>query len=76
MHHQWLPDRINHEKQMFSPDTLSILEAYGHQLNEIGAQGSAEVIVNLIDEGVLEGGVDQRRADGGVAIHDENPPEN
>jgi gamma-glutamyltranspeptidase/glutathione hydrolase len=72
VHHQWLPDRINYERQMFSPDTLSILEAYGHQLNEIGAQGSAEVIVNLVGEGVLEGGVDQRRADGGIAIHDEN----
>ena len=73
VHHQWLPDRINYERQMFSPDTLSILEAYGHQVNEIAAQGSAEVIVNLVEEGVLEGGVDQRRADGGIAIHDENP---
>ena len=55
MHHQWLPDQIRYEKQMFSPDTLSILEAYGHRLSETEAQGAAEVIVVLRDEGVLEG---------------------
>ena len=76
MHHQWLPDRINYEGQMFSPDTLSILEAYGHQLNPIGAQGAAEVIVVLNEEGVLEGGVDRRRPDGGAAVHDQQPSGN
>ena len=76
MHHQWLPDQIRYEKQMFSPDTLSILEAYGHRLSETEAQGAAEVIVVLRDEGVLEGGVDQRRADGGAAVHDEDPSGN
>ncbi len=71
MHHQWLPDRISYEKQMFSPDTLSLLASYGHALREVDAQGAAEVIVHLLDEGVLEGGVDQRRADGGAAVHDD-----
>ena len=71
IHHQWLPDRINYERQMFSPDTLSLLESYGHSLHEIGAQGAAEVIVHLADEGVLEGGVDRRRPDGGAAVHDD-----
>lgn len=76
MHHQWLPDQIRYEKQMFSPDTLSILEAYGHRLSETEAQGAAEVIVVLRDEGVLEGGVDRRRPDGGAAVHDEDPSGN
>ncbi len=34
IHHQWLPDRINYEHQMFSPDTLNILTWLGHELNE------------------------------------------
>ena len=76
VHHQWLPDRINYEKQQFSPDTLAILESYGHRLNEIAAQGAAEVIVHLADEGVLEGGIDRRSPDGGAAVHDEDPSGN
>ncbi len=30
-HHQWLPDRIIYEPFAFSPDTLSLLRAMGHQ---------------------------------------------
>lgn len=71
IHHQWLPDRINHERQEFSPDTLSLLERYGHTLNETTAQGAAEVILHRADEGVLEGGVDRRAPDGGAGVHDE-----
>lgn len=74
IHHQWLPDRINFERQQFSPDTISLLESYGHSVNEIAGQGAAEVIVHLADEGVLEAGVDQRAPDGGAAVHDEGPP--
>lgn len=74
IHHQWLPDRINYERQQFSPDTISLLQGYGHSVNEIAGQGAAEVIVHLVDEGVLEAGVDQRAPDGGAAVHDEGPP--
>ena len=73
MHHQWLPDRINYERQKFSPDSLRLLEARGHTLNEIAGQGAAEVIVVTAD-GVLEGGVDQRPPDGGAGVHDELDP--
>ena len=65
IHHQWLPDRISFEAQAFSPDTLALLEARGHQLNEIDWQGLAEVII-VRDDG-LEGGVD-RRDPGGAAV--------
>jgi gamma-glutamyltranspeptidase/glutathione hydrolase len=66
IHHQWLPDRLNYEKFGFSADTLKALEAMGHTLREGGSQGVAEVIV-VGDDGVLEGGVDRRAADGGAA---------
>lgn len=66
-HHQWLPDRIVQEKFALSPDTVELLEARGHQLLEGGTQGAAEVIV-LGDDGVLQGGVDRRKADGAAAI--------
>ena len=38
----------------------------GHTVNEQGSQGVAEVIV-VGKDGVLEGGVDRRAADGGAA---------
>jgi gamma-glutamyltranspeptidase/glutathione hydrolase len=66
IHHQWLPDVLHHERQMFSPDTLALLRGLGHQLEERRIQGIAEVIVVNPDDGVLEGGVDRRFPDGGA----------
>jgi gamma-glutamyltranspeptidase/glutathione hydrolase len=66
-HHQWLPDRIVYERRALSPDTAAILRSRGHQLVETRQQGSAEVIV-VGEDGVLEGGVDRRKADGGAGI--------
>jgi gamma-glutamyltranspeptidase/glutathione hydrolase len=67
VHHQWLPDRLSHERLGFSPDTLAILAARGHALRPVGSQGVAEAIVFNADEGVLEGGSDRRAPDGGAA---------
>ena len=67
-HHQWLPDRITYEKFAFSPDTLNILKARGHDVRETDSQGVAAVIVVDPTGGVLEGGLDRRQADGGVAV--------
>ena len=67
IHHQWMPDQISYERHGFSPDTLMELERRGHALNERSNQGSAEVIIHRIEEGLLEGGVDRRVPDGGVA---------
>lgn len=67
IHHQWLPDRILYERYAFSPDTLTILEARGHSLEETDAIGAAQVIIHLPSENLLEGGWDRRRLDGGVA---------
>jgi gamma-glutamyltranspeptidase / glutathione hydrolase len=66
IHHQWLPDRMNYEKFGFSADTIKMLQAMGHTMNETESQGVAEVIV-VGKDGVLEGGVDRRAPDGGAA---------
>jgi gamma-glutamyltranspeptidase/glutathione hydrolase len=63
-HHQWLPDKIQHEKYAFSADTIKELEKRGHTLQSGGAQGVAQVIIYNAKEDVLEGGTDRRTADG------------
>jgi len=63
-HHQWLPDRILHERLGLSPDTLALLASRGHALHAIDAQGAAEGIVWNAAEDVLEGGWDPRAPDG------------
>lgn len=64
IHHQWLPDRIQYERNGLSPDTLAILQARGHTLQAVGSQGVAQVIVYNQKEDLLEGGCDRRVADG------------
>jgi len=63
-HHQWLPDRISFERYGLSPDTIADLERRGQTLQAGGAQGVAQVIVNNVKDGVLEGGTDRRAPDG------------
>ena len=63
-HHQWLPDRVRYERIGFSPDTIALLRAKGHELRETGAQGIAEGIVYDAKEDMLEGGSDRRAPDG------------
>jgi len=69
IHHQWLPDVLRYEKQAFSRDSLNALEAMGHDLKIRTNQGSAEAIVVNAETGKLEGGVDRRVPDGGIAGH-------
>jgi gamma-glutamyltranspeptidase/glutathione hydrolase len=66
-HHQWLPDTVQYERHGLSPDTLAILQARGHTLRPVGAQGIAEVIVVTPRDGKLNGGSDRRAVDGGAA---------
>lgn len=66
-HHQWFPDRIQFESQRFSPDTIQILETFGHQTKEIDRQGSAHLIAVDPQTGRLSGGVDRRRPDSGAS---------
>jgi gamma-glutamyltranspeptidase/glutathione hydrolase len=68
IHHQWLPDRITIEPRALSPDTIALLRAKGHEVREGADQGEAEVIVYSAGSGLLEGGVDRRRSDGGIGV--------
>lgn len=61
-HHQWLPDRIQHERGGFSTELLQALRQRGHTLTDSGSQGAAELIV-VNGAGKLETGADHRAAD-------------
>jgi gamma-glutamyltranspeptidase/glutathione hydrolase len=64
-HHQWLPDRIQHERFGLSPDTLELLSARGHEVREAAdSQGVAQAILFRAEENLLEGGSDRRVPDG------------
>jgi gamma-glutamyltranspeptidase / glutathione hydrolase len=64
-HHQWLPDRIQYERYVLSPDTAAILKARGHAVHEApGHQGVVEAIFYNADEDLLEGASDRRATDG------------
>jgi len=64
VHHQWLPDLLYYERNGFSPDTLDILRAWGHQVDEQDSWSSVEAIMVREKGRVLEGGSDRRRPDG------------
>ena len=63
-HHQWLPDRIGMERG-FSPDTLALLRARGHQIDIRDYFGDAHSIA-VSPDGWLLGAADPRR--GGKAV--------
>jgi gamma-glutamyltranspeptidase/glutathione hydrolase len=64
-HHQWLPDRIQFEKNGISPDTLAILKQRGHTTAEgQGWQGVVQGVVWNKADKMLEGGSDRRALDG------------
>jgi len=57
-HHQWFPDRIFLEPG-FSPDTIALLEARGHEIEFKGSNNDMMMI--LSDGDWLQAGVDPRR---------------
>jgi gamma-glutamyltranspeptidase/glutathione hydrolase len=57
IHHQWLPDVLRMENT-FSPDTIAILKAKGHNISLIGSIG--EVAAILFDGKWLQGAPDGR----------------
>ena len=64
-HHQWLPDRIQYEKNGVSPDTLLLLQQRGHATaeNPFGQGVVQGILWNKADK-LLEGGSDRRALDG------------
>ena len=57
-HHQWFPDRIFMEP-VFSPDTIALLKARGHEI-EFKASNN-DMMMILSDGDWLQAGVDPRR---------------
>lgn len=64
IHHQWLPDRILYEKDLFSIDTKRNLEQMGHQLTPVNSLGSLMGIVIDQESRVLIGASDSSSSDG------------
>ena len=69
IHHQWLPDRTLVERNGISPDTRGLYEAFGHEIREVGAIGSAMGVYRDPETGVLHGASDTRAEDGGTAAY-------
>jgi gamma-glutamyltranspeptidase/glutathione hydrolase len=57
IHHQWLPDEMRMERG-FSPDTIELLKARGHQIKVVSSIG--EVAAIRSEGGWLEGAADPR----------------
>lgn len=68
IHHQWRPDRVIYEARAISPDTLSLLQAMGHdtliELPDGRTLGDANTVMQT-DDGLL--GVEDPRSVGGAA---------
>ena len=60
IHHQWLPDEIRIEEGI-SPDTIRLLEAMGHTVNEKDSMGAIQSIM-IAEDGTMYGGADPRRS--------------
>jgi gamma-glutamyltranspeptidase / glutathione hydrolase len=61
-HHQWQPDRLSLEPG-FSPDTVALLKARGHTVDQASGSGGVASVVEAIlsDKGWLQGAADGRR---------------
>ncbi len=57
IHHQWLPDELRMERG-FSPDTVDLLKARGHDIRIVTSIG--EVATIRSENGWLEGAADPR----------------
>ena len=67
-HNQWLPDKVMVERKRFSPDTLRLLKADGHAVDERSSYwGDAECIMIDPKTGERLGGHDERHNYGKAA---------
>ena len=64
IHHQWLPDVTMFEKWLFSPDTIEMYRALGHEVRIRSGQGCANGIFIDHERGILNGAADPRSPDG------------
>ena len=66
IHHQWMPDRIDHERFGINPDVMRGLRSRGHELRLRGPIGDAHGIFHDPSRGLFQGAADPRH--GGVAL--------
>ena len=64
IHQQWLPDRVELEKGLFSPDTLRLLQAAGNKVAPPDVDGDAECIAIDLSSGERLGASDFRNENG------------
>lgn len=60
VHHQWLPDELMYEPYGMSPDTISVLSAYGHKFSERPGYIASATGIMVDQKGVRLGAIDSR----------------
>ncbi|MEO8572488.1 MAG: gamma-glutamyltransferase [Pyrinomonadaceae bacterium] len=60
VHHQWYPDEILFEPYGMSPDTLKILQSYGHKFAERPSNVASATGIMIDEDSVRLGAIDSR----------------
>ena len=69
-HHQYLPDRISHERGAFSDELASALEAKGHELAESGRDfGNLQLVIWEYDGNRVSAASDPRNESGDAQVY-------